>query len=159
MHSQTHTEPVPNPALASVQFYLTGASVATIAFGLLIAASAWPPGAVLMEPMADLILWDSAADFTARETRLMAAISGGTLTGWGIMILLLARTGLATAPVGIGRIILISILSWFTVDSLASLAAGAPLNVLGNIAFLLAFGIPAYRLVTGTAQTGDLAKP
>lgn len=159
MHTETHTKPIPIPALLSVQFYLTIASVATIAFGVFTAASAWPPLAFLIEPMADLILWNSAADYTARETRLLAAISGGVLAGWGVMILILSRGLLLEAPRDIGRIILISIVCWFCVDSLASVAATAPLNVLGNLIFLAAFGVPSLRLVTTSAQRGELANP
>ncbi|MEO0911840.1 MAG: hypothetical protein AAFY59_02465 [Pseudomonadota bacterium] len=152
MHTQTHTETIPKPELASVQFYLTIASAVTLVFGLLIAAAAWPPAAVLIEPLTRLILWQETVDFGTREARLLAAISGGVLAGWGLMMLLLARA-LAEAPLLIGRCILAGIGFWFTVDSLASLAATAPLNVIGNILFLAAFGLPAARLAGYAAPT------
>ena len=35
---------------------------------------------------------------------------------------------------------------WFVIDGAGSIAAGAPLNLVGNVAFLVMFILPARRL-------------
>ena len=52
------------------------------------------------------------------------------------------------------RLIIISIVTWFVIDSSMSVAAGAPLNVVGNLGFLLIFVLPLRGLgEAGTATS------
>ncbi|MEM8816829.1 MAG: excinuclease ABC subunit A [Pseudomonadota bacterium] len=129
--------------------YLKFASGITLATGLMIAAAAVPalnaPTVVLL----DLVFFpvDGAQTMFAGETRLFSAISGGVLAGWGLMIWLLATELYAGHPELGRRLILRSVAVWFVVDSSMSVAAGAPLNVLGNVVFLLLFVVPVWKPV------------
>ncbi|QHQ35018.1 hypothetical protein [Algicella marina] len=124
------------------------AALVTTAFGLLIALAAHPATSSLMQPLVGLILW-AEPELAGRETRLFAAIAGGVMFGWGLMILALVRHLADTRPRLTARLILTGILPWFALDSLASLAAGAPLNVAANLVFLAAFAVPARWLAAG----------
>ena len=103
-----------------------------------------PPTAVLT----DLIFYpvDGAPGIGQPVDRLLSAITGGVMTGWGIMIYLLVSEVVPTHPSVGRRLILASIGAWYVVDSGMSLAAGAPLNVLSNTGFLLLFVVPAWSL-------------
>ncbi|MCU0827057.1 MAG: excinuclease ABC subunit A [Tabrizicola sp.] len=120
--------------------------------GLALALSAWPPLAAPLRLLADLLIWplDSAQTLAAAETRLMLAISGGVLAGWGAMIWQLAGSPFARSPAEVRRVILISVLTWFVIDSAASVLAGATLNVAANLVFLALFLVPM-RLARRTA--------
>lgn len=112
-----------------------------IGSGLLIALAAWPPMAGLLTILADLIFLpvDGAQDLSAPETRLMMAISGGVLVGWGVMVWLVA-TRLADRDPALARtLVLVPLAAWFVVDSAGSVASGAPLNVLFNCGFVVVF--------------------
>jgi hypothetical protein len=123
---------------------LRAAAGITIAFGLLIALSALPALNLPMRLLADLLLWplDGGQPLTAPDTRLMLAIGGGVMAGWGVMIWQLAGAPFARAPEETRRIILTSVLVWFTVDSTASVLAGATLNAVANLGFLALFLLP-----------------
>jgi hypothetical protein len=116
----------------------------TFLTGVALAVSAWPPLAAPVRLLADLLIWplDGAQTLAAAETRLMLAISGGVMAGWGAMIWQLAGTGFTRHPDETRRIILSSLLIWFAIDSTASVLAGAAVNVIANLAFLALFLVP-----------------
>ncbi len=88
----------------------------------------------------DLIVWpyDGMGEAAIPESRLFAAISGGVMAGWGVLVwhlaALLPREGAA-----VRRIVRTSILTWFAVDSGLSIVAGGALNMVPNLAFLALF--------------------
>lgn len=134
---------------------LKAAAILLIAFGVMVAAAAVP---VLSYPtlfLLDLALWplDGAQSLAASETRLLCAVGGGMLTGWGALIFLVADRLYPIDPVQARQLILISICSWFVVDSAGSLAAGAPVNAVLNVGFLLLFLVPLLKAPSGQAQT------
>ena len=133
--------------MTSEQNGLRFAAFATIAFGLLLALAAWPPLNLPIRLLSDLIIWpfDRTETLLASETRLALAIGGGVMAGWGAMIWQLAGAPMRAAPEATRRIILTSALTWFCVDSAASILAGAALNVLANTAFLALFLWPMRR--------------
>ena len=58
----------------------------------------------------------------------------------------------ATHPM-LGRsLILKSIMTWFLIDSSMSIAAGVPLNVIGNLGFLLVFTLPVLGIAANREQ-------
>ena len=128
----------------ATQNWLKFAAAVTVGFGLLIALAAHPAtgGATLF--LTDLILWpmDGAQSLAAPEIRLLCAITGGVMAGWGLtMWLIVAR--LYPRDPGLARhLILTGIGTWFVIDSIGSLMAGAPLNALFNVGFLLLYVIP-----------------
>jgi hypothetical protein len=125
-------------------FWTRLAAEIVMAFGLIIALGAHPATAGVPAFFADLLFWplDGLQTGLADETRLLSAIGGGIMLGWGAMIFLLAGAPMRADPDGTRRIILISVGLWFVLDSTGSVLAGAPLNVLGNLAFLALFALP-----------------
>jgi hypothetical protein len=130
--------------MTSEQKGLRLAAGVTAITGLALALSALPALNLPVRLLADVLLWplDQGQSLDARETRLAFAIAGGVMAGWGMMIWHLAAEPLQCAPEATRTIIRSSALTWFLVDSLASVAAGAPLNILGNVVFLALFLLP-----------------
>ena len=64
------------------------------------------------------------------------------MIGWGLMLWHLAGPIMDLAPRQTRRAILTSVLAWFVADSAGSLAAGAWLNLVGNLVFLILFALP-----------------
>lgn len=128
--------------------WLKVASATIIIFGVLFFLSTMPPLSAPMAFLFDLVIWplDGADDLAAPASRLLLAISGGVLLGWGIMLWLIVTRLYPNDPRLARTLILTSVCCWFVVDSLGSVIAGAPLNVLFNIVFLELFVIPLWRL-------------
>jgi hypothetical protein len=136
-----------------VRWLQVGAGI-TMGFGLLIAAAALPalsgPAALLLDfvffPVDGLQAPDGAA------ARLLSAIGGGMTFGAGAMLWVIA-TRVYPADPALGRtLILTGVGCWFVVDSLMSVAAGAPLNAFLNVGFLLVFLVPVW---TGPEMGSD----
>jgi hypothetical protein len=126
------------------QKWLKIAAIIVIAFGPVISLAAHPATALLNGLFVDLAFWpfDGAPTMDAPATRLLSAIGGGLTMGWGVMIYLVASMLYPREP-ELGRsIILSSVVTWFVVDSMGSVAAGAPANVLINLVFLLMLVVP-----------------
>ena len=128
--------------------WLRTGSVVTIGFGLLIAAAAIPATQSPVAWLTDLIFFpvDGSPAIGGPGERLLSAITGGLMTGWGVMPYLVATELLPREPLLARRLILAGIVSWFVIDSTMSIAAGAPLNVVGNAGFLLVFVLPVWSL-------------
>ena len=127
-----------------------------LASGALVALGSHPATALPAQLLADLLFWpmDGLQSGAAGETRLLAAIGGGVLIGWGVLLWQLAGEMFDRAPEGVGRLIKTSVVTWFLVDSTGSLASGAWLNVVANLAFLALFLVP---LMTAQGQTRTVA--
>lgn len=126
---------------------LRAAAAVVIAVGAVLALASHPRLAGPTALLADLVFWplDGAPGIDAPATRLMCAIAGGVMVGWGVLLWLVASHLLPAEPGTARKLVLASIASWFVVDSIGSLAAGAVLNALGNVAFLLLFVVPVAR--------------
>ncbi|WAC24446.1 hypothetical protein [Blastomonas sp. SL216] len=87
----------------------------------------------------DVLAWpvDGAQQFTTPTTRFLAALTGGFLLGWGVMIWFLATRVHTVAPEPVRQAVLAGLLAWFVLDSLGSIASGFAVNALFNIAVLL----------------------
>lgn len=135
--------------LNQAQKWLRAGSAVAIAAGLLMATGA---SGALNGPLmvvTDLFIWplDQAQTGEAAEFRLMSAIAGGVMVGWGALLWLLAGRGLAEAPALTRDVIMWSTPCWFVVDTTGSLVANAPVNAGVNVVFLLMIVVPvwAYR--------------
>ncbi|MGF1477674.1 MAG: hypothetical protein ACFB6S_19180 [Geminicoccaceae bacterium] len=128
-------------------FWLKIAAGVVIGFGILAALAAHPGTAAPFRLLADLVLWpiDGAQSLATDESRILCAIAGGLMCGWGVLLWLVADRLPAQAPGLVKPLILASVVSWFVVDSLASVAAGAPLNAVLNAGFLAMFVVPLIR--------------
>ena len=113
------------PAFTTTWLKLT--SLFLVVFGLIVALGAHPLTAAPATWLADLIAWpfDGSQSLAAPETRLLAAISGGVMVGWGVMMWLVVDRLLPVDP-RLARLLLIeATLAWFLVDSTGSFVAGA----------------------------------
>lgn len=136
---------------------LKAASLLLVGFGLLFFLSVFTPVSGLSRLFLDLVIWpfDGQQSLGATETRLMIAISGGLLAGWGVMFWLVTTQVYATNPALGGRIILPGIVTWFVIDSLGSILAGASVNALLNITFLVIFALPVVLRSSDDAKGAD----
>lgn len=134
--------------LATVERELKLASVATVAFALLFAFASHDATDGPVRWLSDIVFWrldDGVAQLT-NTNHLADAILGGVMCGWAIMTWLLADRLLAKAPKETASIIRISMAVWFVVDSAGSIASGAWLNAVANVAFLAMFIVPLRRI-------------
>lgn len=139
--------------------WLKIASEVFVLFGLLIAFASIPSAAAPTLFLADLIFWpvDGVQAVTTETNRLLSAILGGVMVGWGVLLYLLT-TRLYPRDSDFARMLITaSIGTWFFVDSLGSIAAGAPLNALFNLGFLAMFMIPLW--LPGSPSTLQSSEP
>lgn len=136
--------------------WLKIASDITIGFGLLLAAAAIPalsgPAGFLLDFIFFPVNGAETVDMPA--ARILNAITGGLMTGLGIMTFMIAGELMPRDPALARRLILFGIGGWYIVDSSMSIAAGAPLNALFNTGFLLLFYIPVWKIAPGRETTG-----
>jgi hypothetical protein len=130
--------------MATRQKWLKGAALVTIGVGLLTAAAAAPALQAPTVMLADILFWplDGAQTGDHSTTRLMFAIGGGVLTAWGVLLWMLVDQVMAQMPDVARRIILTMAMTWFVVDSSASVLAEAPVNVIANLPFLAMYLLP-----------------
>ena len=135
------------------------ASALIIGFGVVVAMAAYPPTAGITRFLLDLIKWplDGAQDISSPEIRFLCAVSGGVMVGWGVLLWLVVTRLYPKEPALVRTMILASIGIWFVVDSTASILAGASLNALLNIAFLVLFVLPVLRTRSWPASSNKLA--
>ena len=117
----------------------------TIGLGLSMAALPYLPA--VYGPLADAVFWplDAAPGSDDPLARLMTAITGGVIAGWGVMLALLSGAVWRADPEGVRRAALWGFGAWFVIDSAGSVAVGAPANVLPNLAFLASVTLPLMR--------------
>jgi hypothetical protein len=127
--------------------WLKFGSALTVMFGILVAAAATPIGAAPAQFLADLIFFpvDGVQDLAAPETRLISAIGGGVMAGWGVLLWMLSTHLFPKDQALAAKLIIASIVTWFVIDSAGSMLAGAPLNAVFNVSFLLVFCLPLWR--------------
>ncbi|MBC7281852.1 hypothetical protein [Hoeflea sp.] len=137
---------------ARTQSWAKAASAVVIGVGLVLAAAAWPPLAAPVALLTDLVIWplDGMQTLAAPETRMFAAIAGGVMVGWGVTLWTMAAHVLPADLPAARSIALSGIYTWFVVDSLGSIAAGASLNGVINIGFVVLF-LYAFRQPSATA--------
>lgn len=119
-----------------------------IGFGLLTALAAWP---VLNLPtlwLIDLMFlpFDGQQNLNSSESRILSAILGGILVGFGVLQWLVVTKLFVREPALARHMILTSMGAWFVVDCTASVIAGAPFNAVMNVPFLLLFVVPLWRV-------------
>ena len=129
--------------------WLKLACLSVIGFGLLGVLATVPALSGATRFFIDLAFWpiDGAPGKSTPESNLLWAILNGIVIGWGVLLWQVTTKVYASTP-DLGRtMILTSIGIWFVVDGVGSVAAGAPVNALMNITFLLLFFIPLWRPV------------
>ena len=124
------------------------ASGITIVTGVFMAIAAIPALSGPTTDFLDLAFWpfDKAQSLDAPEARLLTAVTGGVLVGWATLTWMVATHVFSRDPLLGRKLILTSLPAWFVVDSSMSVAAGAPVNVVGNLVFLALFIGPVLGL-------------
>jgi hypothetical protein len=124
--------------------WLKAASLVIVGFGILVVFAALPATSGPTLFITNLVSWrfDGSQNLAMPETRLLCAVLGGVLTGWGMLLWLISSQLFPREPELARRLILWSVGTWFVIDSTGSIVAGAPTNALFNIPFLLAFLLP-----------------
>ena len=127
--------------------WLKFGSAILVVFGVLVAAAAAPISAGAAQFLSDLIFFpvDGTQSLAAPETRLVSAIGGGVMAGWGVLLWLLSTHVFPNNQALAAKLILTSIATWFVIDSTGSILAGAPINAALNVVFLLVFFVPLWR--------------
>jgi hypothetical protein len=131
--------------------WLKLAGLFVVLLGLLVALGAHPATALPATWLTDLVFWpfNGLETLDAPAARALAAISGGVMVGWGVMMWLVVDRLMPADP-RLARLLLIeSTLAWFVVDSTGSYLSGATVNVLLNTALMLAIVLPAWRIASG----------
>ncbi|WP_282607745.1 hypothetical protein [Pelagibius sp. Alg239-R121] len=123
------------------------ASAIVIVFGIAMVSAAIPATSASTAFLLDLIFWplDGQQSAARPEVHLLFAISGGMLMGWGLLLWQITARLFPRDPDLARSLILTSIGTWFVFDSLGSVVAGAPLNAVFNIGFLLLYVVPLWR--------------
>jgi hypothetical protein len=80
---------------------------------------------------------DGVQHYREPTTQFLSALTGGFLFGWGVMVWCLSSWVYDKAPEQVRKTVLVSLLSWFLLDSLGSITSSNPSNVLFNIIVLL----------------------
>ena len=127
--------------------WLKFACMSVIGFGVLGVAAMVPALSGVKGLFIDLAFWpvDGVPNTPTPESDLLWAILSGILIGWGVLLWQVITKVYAHQP-DLGRsMILTSIGTWFVIDGIGSIAAGAPVNALLNVTFLAMFFIPLWR--------------
>lgn len=105
----------------------------------------------------DLLSWplDGATTYASPDTRFLSALTGGFLSGLGVMIWCLSVWVYDHAPEAVRRTTLAGILTWFCLDSAGSFASGNPSNAVINILVLLIAVGPLWWPVRKQATDGN----
>ena len=128
--------------------WLKAASVVTILTGVICALASHSSAGGLWLYLFDVLKWPIDGDpavFNA-DTRAVNAVLGGVMVGWGVLMVSLSNERMMTAAPNVPRMMTISLLAWFLVDSVGSWAAGLPGNIALNVAFLVMFLPPLVSL-------------
>ena len=138
-----------------VRWVEVGALV-TIATGLVAAAASHPGGEGPWRVLLDLLAWplDGEPARFAPETSAVNAVTGGVMVGWGTLMYVVARGPFARGDTTLATPMLCSVVAWFVVDSIGSLLAGVPGNVLLNVAFLVLLALPLQRTRRARSRRG-----
>lgn len=125
-----------------------------LAFGLILSIGNLPGLNPYLDRLLDLVIWqkDHGSYLTVTEARLVVAVTGGIACAWGVLQIGLARSFGTTHPDALRRIVIRGYWVWFLVDGAGSVLAGAPLNILGNTAFLAVLLLPFARRPNGAAE-------
>ncbi|MEM7249017.1 MAG: hypothetical protein AAF533_27080 [Acidobacteriota bacterium] len=129
--------------MTSSQLFRLGA-VSCLVFGALFAAAAlFPPVRAFTTPVLDGLFLRAPSE--PDRTFLVSGIAGALLTGWGVMLLDLARRLQQVDGAAVLLAAERGLWAWFVIDSAASIATGAALNVIGNLMFVAVLIWPARR--------------
>jgi hypothetical protein len=95
----------------------------------------------------DILSWplDGATTYAHPDTRFLSALTGGFLTGWGVMVWMMSVHVYDLAPEAVRKSLTAGALAWFVTDSAGSIASGNASNAVFNVIVLLLVVGPMWR--------------
>jgi hypothetical protein len=95
----------------------------------------------------DILRWRAlgTTTYASPDTRLLSALLGGFLLGWGVSIWCLSSWAYDQAPEGVRRSVVTGLVAWFCLDSAGSIASGNTSNAIFNVLVLLLAVGPLWR--------------
>jgi len=99
-----------------------------------------------IELVLDLSEWplDDLQNYDASTTVFLSAILGGVLFGWAILIWCLADL-YERAPESIRKAVVMSLMTWFVIDSLGCILSGNGSNAITNIVLIVTLIGPLWK--------------
>jgi hypothetical protein len=133
------------------KFWLKVAAIVVGSFGPVFFLGTMPSTLEPSRLTLDILSWplDGLTTYDSPDTRFLTALTGGFLLGWGVMIWCLSAWVYDLAPEPVRKTVLISLFSWFVLDSSGSIASGNPSNAIFNIFILLICVGPMWRPAKG----------
>jgi hypothetical protein len=133
------------------RFWLKITAVIVGSFGPVFTLGALVATAAPARLTLDLLGWrlDRPSSFEPANIRLLSAVTGGFLLGWGVMIWCLSEWLHPVAPEATRRTVLVSLVSWFVLDSTGSIVSGHSSNAAFNVVVLLLAVGPLWRPARG----------
>lgn len=111
----------------------------------------------LMDAFLDLgvMPFDGHQQVDTSASRLLTAILGGVLAGFGIVVLQVARMVYPRDPTLAASILVPAIMGWYVIDSVGSLVAGGWMNALLNTIYAVVLLVPLLWPVRHAASVGQ----
>jgi hypothetical protein len=124
-------------------------------FGVLMMLAAYPPLDWPIRIFVDLAFWplDGKPWPLGSDGKLLFGIGAGMLVGWMVVLAWLFKRGIEGGDPDALRVAQTSLWVWFAIDSLHSIAVGAWMNAVLNVAILAGFVVPLWRLQRATPST------
>lgn len=98
---------------------------------------------------------EGVAGLTTPESKLAMAIAGGVFGGLGAMYLFISAPGVEQGNALIRKGSIYVFLTWFVIDSSASVASGNAANVIPNLVFLIIYLAPLLLVKQTKAATAS----
>lgn len=115
-------------------------AIGSFPLALILVSSAFAPIDDLSVWLHDFLDYPVDGDFVfTPESRWMAAIAGGLFAALAVLFHQVVAPALEEGDARVRRGAIIALLTWFTLDSSGSIAAGAPANAAFNVIFLAFF--------------------
>lgn len=137
------------------KFWLKISAITIGIFGPALTLATMPATSEPARFVLDFLTWpvDGFPSYDAPEMWFLSALTGGFLTGWGVMVWCLSVWVYDAAPEGVRRSILTGACFWFLFDSVGSVTSGNWPNALWNILVLLIIVGPMWRPATPNPDT------
>jgi len=119
------------------------AAITVIGFGLITALGASSAASALPNLLVDLLHWpiNGLEQVDTPAARVIAAIAGGVMVGWGVNLLLITNHLFDTNNRLWCLLVFPGLACWYVVDSTGSVLSGAWLNAWLNLSFLVMFAL------------------
>lgn len=132
-----------NPTLKWLNFWCAFMGL----FGGLMLLASYPPMDWPIRIFVDLAYWplDGKPWPLGPDGKLLLGIGAGMLVGWMVVLAWLFKRGIEDNDTDALRVAQTSLWTWFVIDSLHSIAVGAWMNAVMNIALLAGFVVPLWR--------------